>query len=257
MRRVQTGTYCGAALRQFINSRKALANRPLGDVELSDECRHFLAEGDRRGVHHMGAPGLDQLVVPRGQFGQPAGQLGQSRKQLTVDRLGSGNVHRCGEAVVGALRAIDVVVGMHGRLAATLATGQLVGATGDDLVDVHVALRAATGLPDHQRKLVVVLGMQNLVGGLFDQSRDVGRQVADAVVDPGCRLLDQRQRMQHLDRHALGTDCEIAQRTLRLGTPVSLLRYFDLPQAVGFYTRHAMLLLDIAGLGRLAVPAVP
>ena len=59
MRRVQTGTYCGAALRQFINSRKALANRPLGDVELSDECRHFLAEGDRRGVHHMGAPGLD------------------------------------------------------------------------------------------------------------------------------------------------------------------------------------------------------
>ena len=41
MWRVQTGTYCGAALRQFINSRKALANRPLGDVELSDECRHL------------------------------------------------------------------------------------------------------------------------------------------------------------------------------------------------------------------------
>jgi hypothetical protein len=80
--------------------------------------------------------------------------------------------------------------------------GQLVGAPGDHFVDVHVALGAAAGLPDHQRELVVVLAVEHFVGGLFDQAGDVGGQVAVAVVDPGGGFLDQRQGVQHRQRHA-------------------------------------------------------
>jgi hypothetical protein len=89
-----------------------------------------------------------------------------------VHRARGGEVHRGREAVVRALRAIDVVVGMHRRLAAAALPGELVGAPGDDLVDVHVGLRAAARLPHHERKLRVVAAGEDLVGRLFDQAGD-------------------------------------------------------------------------------------
>ncbi|MNJ60355.1 hypothetical protein D3C77_560780 [compost metagenome] len=147
-------------------------------------------------------------------------------------------MHGGGKAVVGALRAIDVVVGVHRALAAALAGGDLVGATGDHFVDVHIALGAAAGLPDHQRKLVVVLAVQHFVGGLFDQSGDVGWQIADAVVDACGGLLDQRQCVQHGQRHALVANGEVDQRALRLRPPVGIRRDFHGSQAVGFGTAH-------------------
>ena len=75
---------------------------------------------------------------------------------------------------------------------ASVAARQLIGATRDHLVDVHIALRAAAGLPDDQRKLVVVLTMQNLIRGLLDQARDVGRQITNSTVYTRCSFLDQR-----------------------------------------------------------------
>src|SRR5690606_30559254 len=117
--------------------------------------------------------------------------------QVLLHRPGGGDVHGGGETVVGALRAVDVVVGVHRALATALAGGDLVGPTGDHLVDVHVALGAAAGLPDHQGKLVIMLALQHLVGGLFDQTGQVGRQIADAAVDPGRGLLDQGQAVHH------------------------------------------------------------
>ena len=56
--------------------------------------------------------------------------------------------------------------GWTGFLLPSVAAGQLDGAVGDDLVDVHVRLRAAAGLPDAQREVVVELAGDDLVGGL-------------------------------------------------------------------------------------------
>ncbi len=237
--RVQPGPDRRAALGQLVHRRQAGADGALGIVELRDERRHFLAEGDRRGVHHVGTPGLDQVLVPRAQLGQAGGQLGDRRQQLLVHGLGGGDVHGGREAVVGALRAVDVIVRVHGRLAAATLPGQFVGPPGDHLVDVHVALGAAAGLPDHQWELRVVVACQHFVRRLFDQPGQVGRQVAVAIVDPCGGLLDQRQGVHHLDRHALLTDGEVDQRALRLRPPVGLLRNFDRSQAVSFGTAHA------------------
>ena len=65
-----------------------------------------------------------------------------------VDRGDCSNVHRGGEGVVAALAHVHVVVRSHRLLAAQLAAEQLDGAVGQDLVDVHIALGARTGLPD-------------------------------------------------------------------------------------------------------------
>ncbi|RMS18559.1 hypothetical protein ALP75_201500 [Pseudomonas syringae pv. actinidiae] len=198
-------------MRQFIDGGEGGANGFFCVIQLRDEPRKFLTKGDRRGVHHVRAPGLDQLHVARGLFGQPAGQLGNRRQQLVLDRLRGGNVHGGREAVVGALRAVDVIVGVHWRFAATALAGQFVSAAGNHFVDVHVALRATAGLPDHQRKLRVVLTVEHLVGSLFDQPGDIGRQVAVAVVDACGGFLDQGQRMQHGQRHTLVANRKVDQ----------------------------------------------
>ncbi|MCY1543923.1 hypothetical protein D9M68_797630 [compost metagenome] len=186
----------------------------------------------------MGAAGFHQLAVARGLFGQAAGQLGQRRQQVMLHGTGGGDVHGGGEAVVGALRAVDVIVGVHWALAAARPSGQLVGAAGDHFVDVHVALRAAAGLPDHQGELRVVLAGQHLVGGLFDQAGDVLWQVANAVIDPRRGFLDQCQGMQHGQWHALFANGEIDQRALGLCSPISIFRDFDRAQAIGFGAAH-------------------
>jgi hypothetical protein len=135
-----------------------------------------------------------------------------------------------------------MVVGVYRVLAAPRAAGQLVGAPGDHLVDVHVALRAAAGLPDHQGKLGVVLAVADLVGGLLDQAGDIGRQLAAAAVDAGRGLLDQCQGMQHGQWHAFLADGEVDQRALGLGAPVGVAGDFDGADAVGFGAAHDDLL---------------
>src|SRR5690606_35529244 len=123
------------------------------------EGGQLLGEGDGGGVNQVGATGLHQLGMAQRLLGQAAAQFGHGRQQVLLHRPGGGDVHGGGETVVGALRAVDVVVGVHRALATALAGGDLVGPTGDHLVDVNVALGAAAGLPDHQGKLVIMLAL--------------------------------------------------------------------------------------------------
>ena len=59
-------------------------------------------------------------------------------------------------------------LGWTGFLLPIAPPAQLDGAVGDHLVGVHVRLRAAAGLPDAQREVVVELAGDHLVGGLDD-----------------------------------------------------------------------------------------
>src|SRR3546814_7249566 len=80
---------------------------------------------------------------------------------------------------------------MHRRLAAARAGENLVRAAGDHLVDVHIALGAAAGLPDDERELIVEMAGGDLGCGPLDGVGLVGGK-AVAPVDARCRLLDER-----------------------------------------------------------------
>ena len=147
--------------------------------------------------------------------------------------LGRGDVHRGREGVVGGLAAVDVVVGMHRRLAAALAAEQLVGAAGDHLVGVHVGLGARAGLPDHERELVVELAVDHLLRGLADRLGELGIELAEPHVDPGRRELDDAERADQRRRHALAADLEVLQRALGLGAPVAVGLDLDRAERVG------------------------
>ena len=82
-----------------------------------------------------------------------------------------GDVHGGGEGVIRGLRHIYVVVGVNRFLAAHFAAGHFYGAIRDYLVDVHVGLRAAAGLPDAQGEVIVELAGDDFVGGSRDELR--------------------------------------------------------------------------------------
>ena len=109
------------------------------------------------------------------------------------------DVHRRRKCVVGRLRHVDVVIGMDRLLrshhfSSIRAARDLNGAVGDDLVDVHVGLRAAAGLPDAQRELVVELAGDDLVRGLHDELGLVGGKLAQILVHQRACLLENAKR---------------------------------------------------------------
>ena len=102
--------------------------------------------------------------------------------------------------------------------------GELVGAVGDDLVGVHVALRAAAGLEDDQRELGVERAVHDLGGGARDELGLVLRQPAELLVGPRRRQLEHAERPDHpaAPAEVLRADGEVLERALRLRAPVVL-----------------------------------
>ena len=105
----------------------------------------------------------------------------ERRQQAARHRLGRGDVHRRREDVVRRLAAVDVVVGMHEPALAARPAEELRGAIGEHLVDVHVGLRARSGLPDGERKFAGVPPGERLVGGGDD---GIGRLLRQACPAP-------------------------------------------------------------------------
>ena len=122
---------------------------------------------------------------------------------------------------------------MHRRLAAALAAEPLVGEVGDDLVDVHVGLRAGAGLPDDERELVVVLALHDLGRGRRDRVGEARLEQPEILVHEGGRLLDEAERVDQRHRHALAADPEILERALRLRAPIAVRRHLDRSERVG------------------------
>ncbi len=80
-------------------------------------------------------------------------------------------------------------------------------AVGDDLVDVHVGLRATAGLPDAQRKLIVEFAGDDLVGSLHDELGFVSRKLAQILVHQRACLLEDAKRPDQFRRHECRGRC--------------------------------------------------
>ena len=142
-------------------------------------------------------------------------------------------MHGGWKGIVGRLAHVDVVVRVHGPLGALLTAGQLDGTVGNDLVAVHVGLRATAGLPDHQRKILVELAFDYLVRSLLDDSRLLRRQQPQRLVCDSRRLFQYSESANHLAREAVAADLEVDERTGRLRSVVAIRRYAQIAHAVG------------------------
>ena len=132
----------------------------------------------------MGAARFDDALIFLHQAAKSGGQQVDGRKELVLDLHHCGDVHGGGEGVVGALGHVGVVVGVDQFLA-----GDFISPPGDDLVDVHVGLGAASRLPNSQGKMGVQFPFQDLIADLRDDLKAPLIQFAQAVVCHGGGLL--------------------------------------------------------------------
>ena len=165
----------------------------------------------------MRAADLDHIAVLRAQAVERCRQAADGRQDLLLERDARGHVHGRRERVVRALRAVDVVVRVHERLAQ-----QLIGAVGNDLVDVHIRLRAAAGLPDGKREVAVERAVKDLVTGGLDGTGAAGVEHAELRIGARRRELHDRERADDLRRDLLGADAEVFKAALRLRAPVTV-----------------------------------
>ena len=91
--------------------------------------------------------GFDNALIFRLKPAKRRSQLVNRRQHLLFERLDRRNVHRGRECVVRRLGHVDIVVRVQ-----QLCARDLIAAVGDDLVGVHIGLRAAARLPHYQRK---------------------------------------------------------------------------------------------------------
>src|SRR5690606_1709907 len=143
--------------------RQRLAQRGDAHVQLGDKGRQLLAEGHRGGVHQVGTTDLDQLRVATSLRLEAVAQFADGGQQLLVYLNHRRYMHGAGEGIVGTLWTVDVVIGLYRRLAPQGLAGQFVGTVGQYLVDVHVALGAAAGLPYREGKVFVETAGQHLI----------------------------------------------------------------------------------------------
>src|SRR5690606_41401886 len=123
---------------------------------------------------------------------------------------------------------------MDRRLSAAPAGQYLVCAACDHLIDVHIALGAAPCLPDDERELIVEFASDDVFHCRFDRLGLFGRRPV-APVDPRRSLLDERERVDDLDWHALArAEGEVLDRPLRLRAPIGAARDCDFSEAVAF-----------------------
>src|SRR5436853_7888421 len=127
-----------------------------------------------------------------------------------------------------------------------LAAGDLYRAVRDNLVRIHVGLRAGTGLPNAQRKMRVELTVDHLVRCLDDQFHLVLRQLSKLEIDYRRGLFQNAECANDLSRHYIETYIEMNERTLSLRSPIYVRRHLDLAHRVGLDTCFCALLDSFA-----------
>jgi len=144
------------------------------------------------------------------------------------------DVHGRRDGVVGRLAHIHMVVRVHRRLAPPRARQNLVRTPGQDLVGVHVRLRARPALPDGQGEGPGERAVRDLLRRLHNGLGHARLQQAQVGVHLRRRLFDKHQRPDRRRGPGFGANREVGQRPGRLRAPVGLGGHLNGAQSVGF-----------------------
>ncbi len=174
------------------------------------EWDDFLTEPNGHGILKMRAAGLhDGRELARLGL-ERRGEVVEGGDEVADDARRGGDVHRGGEHVVGGLRGVDVVVGVH------VGAEALRGERRDDLVGVHVGARARAGLEHVDGEVLVVGARGDLVGGGHDRVGHVLGEHPELGVGARGGLLHAREGLDVPALEAGAGDREVLHGALRL-----------------------------------------
>ena len=234
---IEAGAHRRSALRQRVETFRRFAHPRDAALDLRCVTGELLAKRQRCRVLGMGTADLDDLGEGIFFLTQRFQQHGQRGDQLVSDALGGGDMHRGWKRVVRRLAHIDVIVRMHRLLGAGLAAEQFAGTVGDHLIEVHVGLRTRSGLPDHQREIVVELAVDHFARRTNDGASAALVEQAEFKIGLCRRKLHDRQCANDRHRHELIANLEVMFRAFGLRAPVVVRRHFDRSERVGFGAR--------------------
>ena len=202
-------------------------------LQTASPTGNFLAEFDRSRVLKVCSARLDDPLVLFLQAAEGCDQRLDRRDQLVLDCDHGGNVHCRREGVIGGLAHVDIIVRV-----AKFCARQLIGAVGNDLVRIHIRLRARAGLPDHQRKMLVELARDHLVASPGNHPQLFRRHffgLQFGVCHRRCAL-ENAERVRNLARHRLCSDADekILMASLGLRRPELVCGDFDLAHRIVF-----------------------
>ena len=104
--------------------------------------RKNLTQCERRGILGVGASDFDDGGKLRLFCRQRGNERIKGGQHSVMNHAGGGNVHGGGKGIVGGLTHVAMVIGMDGVFAAARSPQRFNGKIADDLIHVHVGLRA-------------------------------------------------------------------------------------------------------------------
>ena len=111
----------------------------------------------------MGATDLDDLCKLFRFSVERFVKLRQRRFKMPLDLDRRSNVHGGRDRVIRRLAHIDMIVWMHRQLCAKAAAEFEIDCIRNHFVDIHVRLRAGSGLPHQQWKMPVHLAVGDVL----------------------------------------------------------------------------------------------
>ncbi|MNE38472.1 hypothetical protein D3C80_1323720 [compost metagenome] len=146
-------------------------------IQLTYITADFLTQGKWSSIHEVSSSDFHHMHIIFTFLSQRIAQFLNSRNRCFDQNFVSRNVHCSREGVIGRLRFVHIVIRMqYFFFIGQSATIQNMGSVSDYFIHIHVALSTASGLPNHQRKLVIQLSCQNFICCLSDQIRFLLRQ---------------------------------------------------------------------------------
>src|SRR5712664_3107141 len=236
--RVEAGADGCTADGEIVKTVESYGDAAAVAVEQIHVAGKFLAEGERRGVLQMGAADFYDVGEFPGFGVERVAKSLDGREQAARGFRGGGDVHGGGKRVVGGLRHVHIIIWMDGLLAAQFASGDFNGAIGNHLVDVHVGLRAAAGLPDAKREVLREFSFDDFIGGPHDEAALFVREFSQVLVHERGGFFEYAEGADQLGRHEVLADSEVDERAGGLRAVVAVDGDFDLAHGVGLGARR-------------------
>ena len=225
MRRVDAGADGGGAQVDFLDQATGLAQAGLVLANHHRVGHELLAQRHGHGILQLGAADLEHVLELACLGLEAFAQDGHGAEQA-VYAAPQGQPHRGRVDVIGALRGVDMVVGVQPVVAALLEAELFQREVGDHLVGIHVGRGAGPALDDIDDELFVKAPGDQFLAGLDDGAHPFGVEHAEFGIGAGCGLLHMPEGADEVghgrDRRA--RNGEILDRPGGVHAPVGRLR---------------------------------
>ena len=99
-----------------------------------------------------------------------------SGDKMSVNLLDGGDVHCRRKSIVRRLSFVHIVIRMDWFFTSHYSAGKFDCAVRNYFVHIHIGLRAASGLPNNKREVIVEFSINHFICGFNDEIGFIGRK---------------------------------------------------------------------------------